>query len=152
MPLLHTTWYLRLGECETSFQKHKSAPKLENNSLSLNKAERETLLFLDRIHCYLMTYETEAQPDHGLLKDESVWTSLAAQWIRICLPMQGTWVQPLDQEDSPGLGAIKPMGHNYWASALGACMPQRLKPSCLEPLLHNKRSHHNEKPSHCYQQ
>ena len=60
-----------------------------------------------------MTYETEAQPDHWLLKDESVWTSLAAQWIRICLPMQGTWVQPLDQEDSPGLGAIKPMGHNY---------------------------------------
>ena len=39
-----------------------------------------------------MTYETEAQLDHGLLKDESVWTPLVAQWIRIRLPMQGTWV------------------------------------------------------------
>ena len=25
-------------------------------------------------------------------------------------------------------------------------MPQLLKPACLEPVLHNKRSHHNEKP------
>ena len=87
-----------------------------------------------------MTYETEAQLDHGLLKDESVWTPLVAQWIRIRLPMQGTWVWTLIQEDSPCLGAIKPMGHNYWARALGARMPQLPK-----PLLHNKRSHHNEK-------
>ena len=26
--------------------------------------------------------------------------------------------------------------------------PQLLKPACLEPVLHNKRSHHNEKPAH----
>ena len=49
MPLLHMTWYLRLGEYETSFQEQKSAPKLENNSLSLNKAERKTLLFLEYV-------------------------------------------------------------------------------------------------------
>ena len=28
-------------------------------------------------------------------------------------------------------------------------MPQLLKPTRLEPVLHNKRSHHNEKPVHC---
>ena len=27
-------------------------------------------------------------------------------------------------------------------------MPQLLKPTCLEPVLRNKRSHHNEKPAH----
>ena len=26
--------------------------------------------------------------------------------------------------------------------------PQILKPACLEPVLHNKRSHCNEKPAH----
>ena len=29
-----------------------------------------------------------------------------------------------------------------------ALEPQLLKPACLEPVLHNKRSHHNEKPMH----
>ena len=29
------------------------------------------------------------------------------------------------------------------------CVPQLLKPVCLEPVLRNKRSHHNEKPMHC---
>ena len=27
--------------------------------------------------------------------------------------------------------------------------PQLLKPACLEPVLHNKRSHRSEKPAHC---
>ena len=30
-----------------------------------------------------------------------------------------------------------------------ALKPQLLKPVCLEPVLHNKKSHHNEKPTHC---
>ena len=33
---------------------------------------------------------------------------------RICLPMQGTWVWSLVQEDSTCHGATKPMSHNYW--------------------------------------
>ena len=28
-----------------------------------------------------------------------IWTSLVAQWLRICLPMQGTRVRSLVQED-----------------------------------------------------
>ena len=28
-------------------------------------------------------------------------------------------------------------------------MPQLLKPACLEPVLHNRRSHDNERPAHC---
>ena len=35
------------------------------------------------------------------------------QRLRVCLPMQGTWVQSLVQEDSTCRGATKPVGHDY---------------------------------------
>ena len=82
-------------------------------------------------------------------------TSLVAQWLRIRLPMQGTWVRALVRDDPICRGATKPVCHNYWACALEpeshnywACVPQLLKPACLEPVLHNERSHHKEKPAH----
>ena len=46
------------------------------------------------------------------------WSSLVAQWLRICLPMQGTWVWALVREDPTCRGAAKPVCHNYWACAL----------------------------------
>ena len=39
--------------------------------------------------------------------------SLVAQWLRICLPMQGTGVQALVREDPTRRGATKPVCHNY---------------------------------------
>ena len=81
--------------------------------------------------------------------------SLVAQWLRICLPMQGTRVWALVWEDPtcPRANmhvfrnywacALEPMSHNYWALML-----QLLKPTRLEPMLRNKRSHRNEKPTH----
>ena len=33
------------------------------------------------------------------VKNEETGTSLVAQWLRICLPMQGTWVRALVRED-----------------------------------------------------
>ena len=39
--------------------------------------------------------------------------SLVAQWLRIRLPMQGTWVQVLVREDPTCHGATKPVCHNY---------------------------------------
>ena len=41
------------------------------------------------------------------------WTSLVAQCITICLPMQGTWVQFLVREDPTCLGASKLVQHSY---------------------------------------
>ena len=41
------------------------------------------------------------------------WTCLVVQWIRIHLPMEGTWVGSLVREDSTCHGAAKPVGHNY---------------------------------------
>ena len=66
-----------------------------------------------------------------------------AQWLRICLPVHGTWVRALVQEDSTCRGVTKPVSHNYWAR-----VPQLLKPVRLKPVLHNKRSHCSEKPVH----
>ena len=39
--------------------------------------------------------------------------SLVAQWLRICLPMQGTRVRALVWEDPTCRGATKPVCHNY---------------------------------------
>ena len=40
-------------------------------------------------------------------------TSLVAQWLKIRLLMQGTWVRALAREDPTCRGAIKPMCHSY---------------------------------------
>ena len=94
----------------------------------------------------------EAEVNHGRVTflDNSFggqnvygWTSLVAQWLRIRLPMQGTWVWSLVREDPTCSEATKPVCHKYWA-----CMLQLLKPARLEPVLRNKRNHHNEKPMH----
>ena len=45
-------------------------------------------------------------------------TSLVVQWLRICLPLEGTWVWALVWEDSTCRRATKPVCHNYWAQAL----------------------------------
>ena len=71
------------------------------------------------------------------------------------LPVQASWVRSLVREDPTCHGATKPVRHNYRACTLEptshncwACVPQLLKHACLEPVLRNKRSHHNEKPAH----
>ena len=69
--------------------------------------------------------------------------------------MQGTQVWALVREDATPREATNPVRHNYWACALEpvshnywARMPQLLKTACQELVLHNRRSHHNEKPTH----
>ena len=39
--------------------------------------------------------------------------SLVAQWLRIRLPVQGTWVRALVWDDPTCRGATKPVRHNY---------------------------------------
>ena len=85
--------------------------------------------------------------------------SLVAQWLRICLPMQGTWVRALVREDPTCRGAAGPVSHNYWACASEACAPQQERPRQWEaraprwrvaPARRNwrKPSHRNEDPTH----
>ena len=78
---------------------------------------------------------------------------LKPQWLRICLPVQGTQVRSLLREDPT---TTEPVRHIYWSPrALGsACrnywahVLQLLNPVRLEPMLCNKRSHCREKPVH----
>ena len=55
--------------------------------------------------------------------------SLVAQWLRIHLPVQGTWVWVLVREDLTCRGATEPVRHYYWACT-------------LEPMSHNYWSPH----------
>ena len=84
--------------------------------------------------------------------------SLVAQWLRICLPMQGTQVRALVWEDPTCRGATGPVSHNYWACMSGACAPQRERLRQWEaralrwrvaPARRNwrKPSHRNEDPT-----
>ena len=74
---------------------------------------------------------------------QRVWeTSLVAQWIRVCLPTQGTWVQSLAREDPTCLGVTNPMCHNYWAWVPRACVYNK------RSLCNEKPVHHNEEESH----
>ena len=72
-------------------------------------------------------------PQHHLLKHSS-WASLAAQWLRICLPMQGTRVRALVWEDPTCHGATKPA--------------TTTEPARLKPVLRNKRGRDSERPAH----
>ena len=54
-----------------------------------------------------------ASPTQLILKRCMVGASLVAQWLRICLPMQGIRVRALVWEDPTCRGATKPVSHNY---------------------------------------
>ena len=47
------------------------------------------------------------------LEVTDVGASLVAQWLRVCLPMQGTRVRALIWEDPTCRGATRPVSHNY---------------------------------------
>ena len=89
------------------------------------------------------------------LKIELPGTSLVAQWLRIRLPMQGTWVQALFREDPTCRRATKPVSHSYWACALEpashnywAHVPQLLSPraTTTEARTPRARAPQQEKP------
>ena len=60
-----------------------------------------------RHHCHKHLFTV------SIYQDFSQGTSLVAQWLRICLPMQGTRVRALVREDPTCCGAAKPVPHNY---------------------------------------
>ena len=97
--------------------------------------------------------KTKPLPSLRLYSDKKAsGSSLVEQWIRICLPVQETWVHSLVQEDATCHGAGKAVHRNHWSPrVLGhanhdcwACVSQLLKPMRPRGLC-NKRSHHNEK-------
>ena len=47
------------------------------------------------------------------VQKKNLGASLVAQWLRICLLMQGTRVRALVWEDPTCRGATRPVSHNY---------------------------------------
>ena len=74
------------------------------------------------------TREWGWQSQDPSMKNKEGGASLVAQWLRICLLMQGTRVRALVWEDPTCRGATGPVSHNCWAYASGACAPQREGP------------------------
>ena len=74
-----------------------------------------TVIWETQIQVTLERVFPDGEEKQGLIKTESheAGTSLVAQWLRVCLPMQGTWVRALVQEDPTCHGATKPVHHNY---------------------------------------
>ena len=50
---------------------------------------------------------------NGFKRQLTFWASLVAQWLRVCLPMQGTRVRALVWEDPTCRRATRPVSHNY---------------------------------------
>ena len=50
--------------------------------------------------------------ESSIKKKKKDGASLVAQWLRICLPMQGTRVRALVWEDPTCRGATGPVSHN----------------------------------------
>ena len=142
------------------FERCNKIDKTMQSDKEIEKAEIFNIIKIERIcnHRYRSNFRIVRNyfMQLSVTLKEYMGTSLVAQWLRIHLPMQGTQVRSLVLEDPTWRGATKTVRHNYWACILEltsrncwACMPQLLKTVHLEPTLHNKRSHCNEKPVHC---
>ena len=79
-----------------SFLKVTTIRKHEHFPTSLNSLENMIKFGLDLVYN----------------KDE-MRASLVAQWLRLCLPMQGTQIRALVWEDPTCRGATRPVSHNY---------------------------------------
>ena len=104
-----------------------------SNWTELNWTEENRIVpFSFAFFHYLPTFNKSIS--HAYLVEISCQeTLLMVQWSRICPPVQGTWVRSLVQKDLTCHQTTKPVHRNSWACA-------------LEPVLCNRRSHHNEKP------
>ena len=74
-----------------------------------------------------LTWSCSSWSSWELIRNVNFGASLVVQWLRICLPMQGTRIRSLVHEDSKCRQATKPVCHNY------------CNLSALEPALHNEK-------------
>ena len=97
------------------FQDLPRIPKSENAPLSCSKGCGTANFLYPRV-LYPRVLHPWIQPT----RDQSKFGWDFSQWIGICLPIQGTQVRSLGQEDSTCHGAAKPVPTrcNYWAHAI----------------------------------
>ena len=79
--------------------------------LDRTRVERHRKGFLEPI--YLSSLKALHSAWHVVFKKYLLRASLVAQWLRVCLPMEGTRVRALVWEDPTCRGATGPVSHNY---------------------------------------
>ena len=85
----------------------KKLNKIDKHLARLRKKREKTQIKLEmKKETLQLTIEI-----HRIIRD--YWASLVAQWLRICLLMQGTRVRALVWEDPTCRGATGPVSHNY---------------------------------------
>ena len=85
-------------------------------SLPILSEERGTVLFwvcLSNLPEGLYIHTEPVPTQYLLTRKPQLGASLVAQWLRVCLPMQGTQVRALVREDPTCHGAIGPVSQNY---------------------------------------
>ena len=143
-------------QCTAPVQEWRALSSLPRYELSL--LPRDVITSCSSSQSLLDRADPEACRILTLLSRKGQWASLVAQWLRVCLLMQGTRVRALVWEDPTRRGATGPVSHDYWACASGACAPQRGRPQQWEaraprwrvaPACRNwgKPSHRNEDPT-----
>ena len=109
-----------------------SSKKAKITSAGKNMEKRERLCTVGGNVNWCSHYENSMQENSmevpQKIKNISTRGFLVAQWLRICLLMQETRVRALVWEDPTCRGATRPVSHNYWACASGACAPQQERP------------------------
>ena len=90
--------------------------------------------------------ETPGKPTPGFISGQN-YNSKRYMWD---FPWDFPWgpVVKNPPANAGGMGLIPGPGRSHMLQSNQAPVPQLLKPPHLEPMLCNKRSHHNEKPAH----
>ena len=118
------------------YYKQLYANKMDNLDEMDKFLKRYTLRRLNQEEIENMNRQITSTEIETVIKKLPAGTALVAEWLRIHLPMQGTQVQSLVQEDPTCCRATKLVHHNYWACTLdpGA--------TTTEPTCHNYWSPH----------
>ena len=120
-----------LKETKTLIQKDTCTPMFMAALFAIAKIWKQpkcpsTDEWIKKWYIYIYIYTMEYLST--IKKNKQKGASLVAQWLRIYLPMQGTRVRALVWEDPTCRGATRPVSHNYWACASGACALQQVRP------------------------
>ena len=84
-----------------------------NSNIFFHENEKKNISLAAYITNRLELPQLTLLDENPMSRESSFGASLVVQWLRICLPTQGTWVRALVWEDPTYRGGTKPMRHHY---------------------------------------
>ena len=111
-PLWRTVWrFLKKLKIELSYNPVIPLLGIYPEKTIIQK-ESCTKMFIAALFTMARTWKQPKCPSTDEWIKKMCWASVVAQWLRVCLPMQGTWVRALVWEDPTCRGATRPVSHN----------------------------------------